>query len=126
QFPRSGHINEIEPIARRMRRLRIADETLRNVPWLPSQQLRIRLTPTIFMRDSLRTYSVWRYDAARGAIDLCVLLHWDGPGTRWARRARVGDPVVFWAPRGRVVLEPAAPYHVFFGKEPAAVALQAM
>src|SRR5262249_44301881 len=79
-----------------------------------------------FMRDSLRTYSVWRYDAAQGAFDLCILLHGDGPGARWAGAVQVGDAVTFWGPRGRFVLAPAAPYHVFAGEETAAVAIQAM
>ena len=73
QFPRLGHVVETEPIARRLRRVRIAGDALRDLPYLPGQQLRIRLTPTIFMRDSLRTYSVWRYDPAQGVFDLCIL-----------------------------------------------------
>ena len=41
QFPRLGHVVETERIARRMRRVRIAGETLRDLPYLPGQQLRI-------------------------------------------------------------------------------------
>ena len=73
QFPRVGHVVEMEPIAPRLRRIRIAGDALRALPYLPGQQLRVRLTPTIFMRDSLRTYSVWRYDPAQGVFDLCIL-----------------------------------------------------
>jgi len=126
QFPRTGAITEIEPIARRMRRIRIAGDTLRHLPWRPGQQLRVRLRPTILLPDSLRTYSVWNYDPERGALDLCVLLHGDGPGAAWARGARVGDAVTFWGPRGNFVLESGARYHLFAGEETAAVAIQAM
>ncbi len=126
QFPRTGQVVDAGPVARRMRRICIAGDALRYLPWLPGQQIRVRMTPTIFMRDSLRTYSVWRYDAAAGAIELCVLLHGDGPGTRWARSAAVGDPVTFWGPRGKFVLDPDARYHVFAGEETAAVAIHAM
>ena len=40
QFPRLGHVVETERIARRMRRVRTG-ETLRDLPYLPGQQLRI-------------------------------------------------------------------------------------
>jgi NADPH-dependent ferric siderophore reductase len=126
QFPRAAHVVDVAPVARRMRRIRLAGDSLRGLPWIPGQQLRVRLTPTIFMRDSLRTYSVWRYDADVGLLDLCILLHGDAPGARWAAAVRPGDDVTFWGPRGSFVVDPAAAFHVFAGEETGAVAIQAM
>lgn len=45
-------------------------------------------------RPALRWYTIRDHDAVRGTVDIDVLTHGDsGPGSAWACRARVGDPV---------------------------------
>lgn len=47
-------------------------------------------------RPELRWYTVAEHRPALGELDVDVVLHGDaGPGTAWARRATVGDPVGF-------------------------------
>jgi NADPH-dependent ferric siderophore reductase len=122
---------EAEAVAPRLRRVRLGGEGLVGLPWTPGQQVRIvvadrLLGPELLTRDALRTYSVWQCDAARGTLDLCILLHGDGPGCRWARTVAVGAPVAVFGPKGSFVLDPTAPHHVFAGEETATVAIGAM
>jgi NADPH-dependent ferric siderophore reductase len=129
----SGTVEEVALVARRMRRIRIAGESLRDLEWTPGQQIRLQvgdvLSPQSWIRgfrDALRTYSIWDYDR-RGWLDLCILDHAGaGPGTRWSRQVRVGAHVAFSRPEGRFVLRQTAPYHLFVGDETASVAFGAM
>jgi NADPH-dependent ferric siderophore reductase len=127
----TGTVTAIDPIARRMLLVRIEGGDVARLPWTPGQHVRVHVadmsTPRNWLRprDLLRTYTVWQRDGE--GIELCVLDHDDtaGPGARWARRLRVGDPVTFGGPEGHFVLGDG-PYHVFAGEETAAVAFGAM
>ena len=117
-----GTITEAEPVADRMRRLRIEGEALTGLTVRPGQQVRVLVGGGL----TLRTYSIRSYDPA-GAVELCVLDHpGDGPGARWARGVGVGERVRLRRPEGSFVLRPDAPHHVFVGDETASVAFAAM
>lgn len=62
-----------------------------------------------------RKYSVYRFDAARGRIELLVHLHGRGPGSAWASLLTVGDNVWLRGFSGRVTLDLARQTHWFFG-----------
>jgi NADPH-dependent ferric siderophore reductase len=127
----TGTGTEIEPITRRMRRVRIEGEAIARLPWIPGQHVRAHVadmsSPRSWLRpgDMLRTYSVWQRDG--GALELCLLDHADtaGPGARWTRALRTGESVTFGGPEGHFVLGDG-PYHLFAGEETAAVAFGAM
>jgi NADPH-dependent ferric siderophore reductase len=130
-FVRS-HVSHIEPVAARMRRIRLAGPALAGLKSVPGQQVRV-LVSDLFsfetvrhaFRDALRTYSVWDHDPGNATLDLCVLEHGDGPGARWSKSLAVGDEVALRHPEGNLVLHPAD-YHVFIGEETAAVAFGAI
>ncbi|MGH3222914.1 MAG: siderophore-interacting protein [Streptosporangiaceae bacterium] len=125
-------VSEVEPVAARMRRIRLAGSGLASLSPLPGQQLRI-VVNDLFSREALRsmfrnvlrTYSVWDHIPRAGTVDLCVLDHGDGPGARWARQVRAGNEVLFGGPEGQFTLQQAA-YHLFVGEETAQVAFGAM
>jgi NADPH-dependent ferric siderophore reductase len=128
-FSVTGTVTQIEPIARRMTRIRIEGDDISRLSCLPGQHVRVHvadmLEPSSWLRprDLLRSYSVWQHG---DGIELCVLDHGDdGPGTRWARQLRTGHRVTLGRPEGSFVLRDAA-YHVFSGEETAAVAFGAM
>ncbi|GIG86435.1 siderophore-interacting protein [Plantactinospora endophytica] len=125
----TGTVEEVEPLTRRMRRVRVTGDRLRTVPWLPGQHVRVNVTPPRdWLRrpgDARRSYSVWELDRDRGSLDLCVLDHGDGPGAAWARNARPGQPISLSRPEGRLTLRESA-YHLFVGDETAAVPFAAM
>jgi NADPH-dependent ferric siderophore reductase len=113
-------VADVERVTPRMRRIRVTGESLRGLDWTPGQHVRVRVDEL-----RLRSYSVG--DHVDGEyLELCVLDHpGEGPGARWSRRIRCGQPVTFTRPTGRLVLRDA-PYHLFVGDETACVAFGAM
>lgn len=66
------------------------------------------------LRPAVRTYSVRRFDAARGELWVDFACHGgDGPAARFARRARPGDLIGVGGPGGRTL--PSAQFHVLAG-----------
>ncbi|WP_432251697.1 siderophore-interacting protein [Streptomyces sp. HNM1019] len=117
-----GTVTEAEPIAARMRRLRIEGAALAGLDVRPGQQVRVLVGSGL----TRRTYSVWCYDPS-GAVELCVLDHpGAGPGARWGGGVEVGARVRLGKPEGSFTLRPEAPHHVFVGEETASVAFGAM
>ena len=115
--------------ASRTRLIRLAGPDVEQLEWTPGQQVRVLVNGplqgvTDLLRTRLRTYSIWSRTGDR--IELCVYEHGDGPGARWARGVEPGDEVFFRRPEGRLILDQAAPYHVFVGEETATVAFGAM
>ncbi|MBX6751161.1 MAG: siderophore-interacting protein, partial [Micromonosporaceae bacterium] len=110
QFLLTATVAAVEPVTPRMRRIRLVGPSLRGLDWKPGQHIRIRVDTL-----SLRSYSIWDYLDGE-YLDLGVLDHpADGPGARWSRQVRVGQPVTFTRPQGRLVLRDHAPYHLFVG-----------
>ncbi|MEU9024316.1 siderophore-interacting protein [Actinomadura sp. NPDC048394] len=127
-----GRVEDVRPAPGRMRWIGIGG--VPGLDWTPGQHVRVHMADITSartwvsgkVRDALRTYSVWDYDAASGVLELCVMDHEGaGPGARWARSVRPGDEVVFNKPEGSFVLRPA-PYHLFAGEETASVTFGAM
>ncbi|MFC8428869.1 siderophore-interacting protein [Streptomyces sp. NPDC057253] len=117
-----GVVTEAEPIAARMRRVRIEGDGLAGLDVRPGQQVRVLVGPG----PTRRTYSLWRYDPF-GAVELCVLDHAGaGPGAAWGRGVSVGAQVRLGRPEGSFTLRPDASHHVFVGEETASVAFGAM
>lgn len=129
RFAVTGTVTEIEPVARRIRRIRIDGDAISPLTSEPGQQIRVHLAdisdPRSWLRarDLLRTYSIWQHD---DGIDLCVFDHEEGgPGARWARELRPGQAVTFSRPQGTLVLRDGR-YHLFAGEETASVAFAAL
>ena len=71
-------------------------------------------------RPAIRTYTVRRYDAGAGELDVDFVLHeGHGPAAAWARDARPGAWVGVSEPGGRYAVDPAAAFHLVIGDETA-------
>jgi len=71
-------------------------------------------------RPTVRTYTVRRYDAAAGELDVDFVLHeGHGPAAAWARDARPGVWVGVSEPGGRYAVDPEAEFHLVIGDESA-------
>ena len=56
-------------------------------------------------RPFMRTYTPRRVDAAKGTLDVELVLHGAGPASEWAERATCGDRLALAGPGGRLALE---------------------
>ena len=75
-----------------------------------------------------RRYSIRAVDPVAGTAVVDIVVHGDGPGARWTAAARAGDRIDAIGPRGKVVLDRDAAWHLFAGDEsflPAAAAMVA-
>jgi NADPH-dependent ferric siderophore reductase len=71
-------------------------------------------------RPAVRTYTVRRFDAGAGELDVDFVLHeGHGPAAAWARDARPGSWVAVSEPGGRYEPDPAAGFHLVIGDETA-------
>ena len=62
-----------------------------------------------------RRYSVRELDEPRDEFTLWVTIDHVGPGSNWVKRARMGDVVEVIGPRGKILLESSADWHLFVG-----------
>lgn len=85
------------------------------------------LWPPADVRPIARTYTVGRYDAAAGELDIDFVLHGDdGPASRWARRAAPGDAIGVAGPGGPARFQPGAAHYLLLGDPSALAALAAV
>ena len=71
-------------------------------------------------RPTIRTYTVRRFDASVGELDVDFVLHaGHGPAAAWARDARPGAWVGVSEPGGHYAPDPTADFHVLIGDETA-------
>jgi NADPH-dependent ferric siderophore reductase len=103
-----------ETLSPRVIRLRLAAPGLGRIGHQPGQDLML-LVPVDDDRVVRRRYSIRRLDTAADTVDLDIVVHGDGPGSRWVRSARPGATVQALGPRGKVLLRADAAWHVLAG-----------
>jgi NADPH-dependent ferric siderophore reductase len=62
-----------------------------------------------------RRYSVHAVDDERDEFTLWITVAHEGPGSVWARNAKPDDEVDIVGPRGKIVVDPEADWHLFMG-----------
>jgi len=104
----------VRDLTPRMRRVHLTSPDLDRFDYLPGQDMALT-----FRRGGAppvrRRYTIRHYDRDQRRLDLDFVLHGDGPGMRWAQRARPGDTVEVVGPRGKITLMPDAAWHLFAG-----------
>ncbi|KRB04179.1 siderophore-interacting protein [Lysobacter sp. Root690] len=92
-------------------------------PQLPTLGEHGPVWPEGATRPLIRTYTVARIDPQLNEIDVDIVLHGDdGPASRWACAARVGDPLGLAGPGGPELFRTDAQRHVLIG-DPSSYAL---
>ncbi len=108
----------------RMRRITVTCDALRGVELRPAQDVELHLREESGRRVK-RRYTIAHARPDSGELDLDVLLHGDGPGSRWGAAAAPGDEIDLQGPRGKLELRPA-PWHLLAGDESALPAITAI
>jgi NADPH-dependent ferric siderophore reductase len=62
-----------------------------------------------------RRYSVREVDAEKDELTLWVTVDHEGPGSTWVQSAKPGDEIDVIGPRGKILLDPVADWHLFMG-----------
>ncbi|AJZ82045.2 siderophore-interacting protein [Streptomyces sp. AgN23] len=117
------HVDTVEQLGPRLRRVILTGSALAGLTWHPGQHVRLQVAPAPPALDwivgTLRTYSIWDFDDQ--AMELIVFDHGEGPGAGWARTARPGDELMLLKPQGNLAVQSEARYHLFAGDETAQV-----
>ena len=115
------------PLTPMLARLRLIGDDLSGFHHLPGQDLMLAVPTATDPGVTInRRYTIRRYDPAASAVDVDIVLHGDGPGARWARDAAPGSPIDAVGPRGKIVPDPAAEWHLFACDESGWAATAAM
>jgi NADPH-dependent ferric siderophore reductase len=100
----------------RMRRVTLTGGDLNELDYKPGQDLVLQM-PLADGTVGRRHYTIGSLDKAAKRLDIDFVLHGDSPSGNWARDAKPGDRIDAMGPRGRVVLNPAADWHLLTGDE---------
>jgi NADPH-dependent ferric siderophore reductase len=113
-----------EELTPTMRRIHLTAPGLTDLSYLPGQDFMLTVPAgTAWFR---RRYTIRSFDRAAGSVDIDVVLHGDGPAAAWAASARPGSRIEAIGPRGKVVVDEAAEWHLFAGDDSAVPASLAM
>ncbi len=118
-------VAEATELTPRIRRLRLTGPDLAQFSYAPGQDLMV-LVDTSGGRMIRRRYTIRSFDPAALLLDLHAVVHTNGPGARWVRGLRPGDPVEAIGPRGKITLAKDAAWHLFIGDEVAVPGMMAM
>jgi len=99
-----------------MRRVSLTGADLQDLTYKPGQDLVLAM-PLGDGTTGRRHYTIRRFDPVSRHLDIDFVLHGDSPSGNWARSVRTGDRIEAMGPRGRVVLNPEAEWHLFAGDE---------
>jgi NADPH-dependent ferric siderophore reductase len=116
-------VAQIEQIASKMLRLSLFAHGLHQMEWQPAQDLTVLITRSDG-RDIRRRYTIAGQDHDLIYID--IYLHGEGIGTRWAKTLRAGDLLQAIGPRGKLLLDRDADWHVLIGDETSLPGIHAM
>ncbi len=110
-------------------RVVVGGDDLRGFEFAPGQDIMLAVPLDAGTTDGAtinRRYTIRRADPQAGTLDLDLVIHGNGPGARWATDAVVGSALTAVGPRGKVVPDADADWHLFVCDESGWAATAAM
>jgi NADPH-dependent ferric siderophore reductase len=117
-------VSDVEAITDEYRRITFWGPELGRLSYQPGQDLMMRIPTGAGVTN--RRYTIRRADPHAATVTVDMVVHGDGPGARWAASAVPGAPLEVIGPRGKVLLERNAAWHLFVGDETALPGMAAM
>ncbi|WP_137389564.1 siderophore-interacting protein [Rhodoligotrophos defluvii] len=116
--PERWHFRVVDAldVGANFRRVLLRCDDLSELAYKPGQALVLEL-PMADGQNGWRDYTIRYVDRSAGCLAIDFLLHGDTPGPNWARAADKGKTLIAYGPRGRIVLNPGASWHLFCGDE---------
>ena len=111
-------VSSVTPITADYRRVTFDGPGLERLSFQPGQDLMLRV-PEPGGAVTNRRYTIRSADREAARVTVDMVVHGDGPGARWAAKAGPGDGLEAIGPRGKVVLDDNADWHLFIGDETA-------
>jgi NADPH-dependent ferric siderophore reductase len=111
-------VSTVTPITDDYRRVTFEGPDLERLDFRPGQDLMLRI-PGPDGGFTNRRYTIRGANPGAATVTIDMVVHGDGPGARWAAKAAPGDGLDAIGPRGKVVLDDAADWHLFIGDETA-------
>jgi NADPH-dependent ferric siderophore reductase len=111
-------VSTVESITDDYRRVTFTGPGLEQLRFRPGQDLMMRI-PVDGEGVTNRRYTIRAADPRAPTVTVDMVVHGGGPGARWAAGASPGDTLDAIGPRGRVVLDDTADWHLFVGDETA-------
>ncbi len=111
-------VSTVTAITDDYRRVTFGGPDLEQLDFRPGQDLMMRIPgPDEFITN--RRYTIRNANPEKATVTIDMVLHGDGPGARWAAAAAPGHSMDAIGPRGKVVLDETAAWHLFIGDETA-------
>lgn len=109
---RVATVTDVVDLAPGFRRIHLEGADLKSARFDAGDKLQVYLPGA-----GMRTYSPIHWDAERGSTTLLGAMHGDSPGSRWVRRAAVGDVYRVFGPRRSIPVASLGPRVVVLGDE---------
>ncbi|SIR09303.1 NADPH-dependent ferric siderophore reductase, contains FAD-binding and SIP domains [Rhizobium sp. RU35A] len=103
-------------ITPQMRRVLFSIDRFADFTYKPGQDI-VFFLPLENGETGRRHYTIRNIDRDAGTIAVDFVMHGNTPGPNFARQAKAGDTVEVKGPRGRVVFNPEADWHLLTGDE---------
>jgi NADPH-dependent ferric siderophore reductase len=88
------------PLSPLMRRITFGGDGLAELGATPPARWIKLFLPTGKGEEAGRAYTIRRYHVAAREMEVDFVIHGDGPASRWAERASLGEVIAFGGPRG--------------------------
>jgi ferric-chelate reductase (NADPH) len=109
---REATVTRVQELSANFRRIELSGQALRGLACNAGDKVQVLLS-----RVGSRTYTPFAYNRERGAFELLLYAHGQGPGAEWSRRVALGDRLRLLGPRSSLSLTSLTGPVVLFGDE---------
>lgn len=107
-----SEITRIEQFGEHFRILTIKGKALKKAQWKPGQKVTVKIND-----NDMRSYTPINWDNQSGSFQTLIVLHNNGPLSRWAKQIKPKSKVTILGPKASLNLDPNKNEVIFFGDD---------